>query len=190
MSQLGIEPRTRRLRVRNAPVSLCCAELRAGRQSVAESGLVGSGSSPAFRPVRVSSAELSTASQPRAHSSEPRQERRVGALAVRQRDFRKQPRDPPVDHAIALPAGLLAQRTPEKRFAHTRRANYMMPIIFSASRSRIAGIRSMASHCPCVAASAIATASISSAVCQMTRSVCCPRGCLIRHIASLRSVLP
>jgi hypothetical protein len=46
--------------------------------------------------------------------SEPRQERRVGAIAVRQRDFRKQPRVPPVDHAIAVPAGLLAQGTPEK----------------------------------------------------------------------------
>ena len=42
------------------------------------------------------------------------------AIAVRQRDFRKQPRDPPVDHAIAVPAGLLAQGTPEKRLADTR----------------------------------------------------------------------
>src|ERR1700730_4578197 len=55
--------------------------------------------------------------------SEPRQERRVRAIAVRQRDFPKQPRDPPVDHAIAVPAGLLAQGTPKKRFADPRRSS-------------------------------------------------------------------
>lgn len=45
----------------------------------------------------------------------------VGAIAVRQRDFRKQPRNSPIDHAIAVSTGLLAQRTAQKRFADPSR---------------------------------------------------------------------
>src|ERR1700686_5071697 len=65
VSRVGVEPTTSRLRVRIAPVSLSCAELPSGRLSVAESGLLGFDSSAECRPVRLSSAELSTASQPR-----------------------------------------------------------------------------------------------------------------------------
>jgi hypothetical protein len=122
-------------------------------------------------------------------AGEARQQRGVRAVRVRQRELLKEPRQATIDRAVPLPTGLLAERAGEVRFPDPRRANYMMPIIFSALPSRIAGIRSTASHCPCVAVSTIATVSISSAVCQMTRSVCFPPGCLIQRIANLRSVL-
>jgi hypothetical protein len=65
VSRVGIEPTTSRLRVRITPVQLSCAELLPGYQSVAQSGLLGFGSSAECRSVRLSTAELSTGSQPR-----------------------------------------------------------------------------------------------------------------------------
>src|SRR6266404_8019064 len=52
---------------------------------------------------------------------EARQHDRVRAVPMREREFGKQARDAPVDHAKALPAGLLSQGAAEKCLADTRR---------------------------------------------------------------------
>src|ERR1700688_423700 len=94
VSRVGVEPTTSRLRVRIAPVSLSCAELPSGRLSVAESGLLGFGSSAECRPVRLSAAELSTAGQPRFRESvrsNGRAARRVDPELERRAFFAKDP---------------------------------------------------------------------------------------------------
>ena len=52
---------------------------------------------------------------------EARQHGRVRPVAVRERELWKQPRDPPVDHAMSLAAGLLAQGAGKKRLADAGR---------------------------------------------------------------------
>jgi hypothetical protein len=114
VSRVGIEPTTRRLRVRIAPVSLSCAELLPGCQSVAESGLPGFGSSAECRPVRVSSAELSTASQPRFRESVPWSDRngRPGKNFCGRtgRSSRRRISSPTVPASFALPRSLPLDR--------------------------------------------------------------------------------
>ena len=52
---------------------------------------------------------------------EARQHGRVRAIAMREREFRKETRNASVDHALALAAGLLSQGAGEKRLADTGR---------------------------------------------------------------------
>ena len=48
-------------------------------------------------------------------AGEPREQRRVGAVGVRERELLKEARQAAIDHAIALPTGLLARaRTPDR----------------------------------------------------------------------------
>jgi len=53
---------------------------------------------------------------------EARQHRRVRAVAVRERELGKEPRNPAVDRPMALTADLLPERAREKRLADARRA--------------------------------------------------------------------
>ena len=50
---------------------------------------------------------------------EARQHRRVGPVPMREHQFGKQARNAPVDHAMVLTTGLLAQGAGEKCFADT-----------------------------------------------------------------------
>ena len=53
---------------------------------------------------------------------EARQHGRVRPVPMREREFRKEARNAPVDHAMALAAGLLSQGAGEKRLADAGRA--------------------------------------------------------------------
>ena len=53
---------------------------------------------------------------------ETRQHRRIGAVAMREGELGKEARDTAVDHAMPVPARLLAQRARQKRFADAGRS--------------------------------------------------------------------
>ena len=68
------------------------------------------------------------------HPSESSEERRVGAVGVREREFGKQAREATVDHAMALATRLLAERAGDARLAHASGAGDEDVAVFGESR--------------------------------------------------------
>ncbi len=102
-----------------------------------------------------------------------RQHGRVRPVAMREREFRKEPRQASIDHPMALTARLLAQGAGEKGLADAGRTSHIVPIILRPFGSVTGGTRCMGSRYACMAVGRIDAASSCSACCRTTRFVRC-----------------